>query len=313
MEPDLNGKELSIIIPDGGNNYFPDADTTITWTSTNVSNIRIEYTLDKGQNWINIVNNTPASTGQFTWSVPDTVSLLCQVKISDVSDVNVYDKSDDVFTISDPGVFYCGNTIVDSRDGQIYNTVEIGNQCWLAENLNIGTRIDGVNAQTQNGTIEKYCYNNNTSNCDAYGGLYQWDEMMQYSTTEGVQGICQDGWHLPTDDEWKTLEGFVDNNYPVGAPIWNNTAWRGFDAGKNLKSVSSWSSNSGTNLFGFTALPGGMLEGSAFKDFVGYAYFWTSTENSGNSWFRALAHDRSDVYRNSFSKANGCTVRCIMN
>ena len=313
LEPDLNGKELSIIIPDGGNNYFPDADTTITWTSTNVSNIRIEYTLDKGQNWINIVNNTPASTGQFTWSVPDTVSLLCQVKISDVSDVNVYDKSDDVFTISDPGVFYCGNTIVDSRDGQIYNTVEIGNQCWLAENLNIGTRIDGVNAQTQNGTIEKYCYNNNTSNCDAYGGLYQWDEMMQYSTTEGVQGICQDGWHLPTDDEWKTLEGFVDNNYPVGAPIWNNTAWRGFDAGKNLKSVSSWSSNSGTNLFGFTALPGGMLEGSAFKDFVGYAYFWTSTENSGNSWFRALAHDRSDVYRNSFSKANGCTVRCIMN
>jgi len=312
LEPDLNGKELSIITPDGANNFLPDTDTTITWTSTNVSNIKIEYTLDDGNNWISIVTSTPASIGMFIWSVPDTVSFLCKVKISDVSDINVYDKSDDLFSISDPGVFYCGDTIVDSRDGQIYNTVQIGNQCWLVENLNIGTRLDAGNNQTQNGTIEKYCYNDNTSNCDIYGGLYQWDEMMQYSITQGVQGICPSGWHLPTDDDLKTLEGFVDSNYPVGDPVWNNNNWRGFDAGENLKSMIGWATNSGTDLYGFKVIPGGMLEGTFYKDWIGFAYFWTSTENGGNSWFRALAHDRSDIYRNSFSKSFACSVRCII-
>jgi uncharacterized protein (TIGR02145 family) len=63
----------------------------------------------------------------------------------------------------------------------------------MAENLNIGTRIDGANNQANNGTIEKYCYSDNTSNCDTYGGLYQWDEAMQYVTTEGTQGICPSG------------------------------------------------------------------------------------------------------------------------
>jgi uncharacterized protein (TIGR02145 family) len=135
--------------------------------------------------------------------------------------------------------------------------------------------------------------------------------MMQYFTTEGVQGICPDGWSLPTDDEWKTLEGTVDGTYPVGDPIWNNSGWRGFDAGKNLKSVSGWTSNSGTDLYGFTALPGGMIEGSTFKDLIGHAYFWASTENGGNAWFRSLAHDCDNVYRNSFSKTYGCTVRCL--
>ena len=85
--------------------------------------------------------------------------------------------------------------------GQTYNTVLIGNQCWMKENLNIGTRIDFSQDQTNNSIIEKYCYYDDELNCKKYGGLYQWSEMMQYTTIAGTQGICPDGWHLPTIDE----------------------------------------------------------------------------------------------------------------
>jgi len=121
----------------------------------------------------------------------------------------------------------------------------------MAENLNIGSIIQNLDEMTDNGVIEKYCYNNEPSKCNQYGGLYQWNEVMQYTTTSGVQGICPEGWYIPTDDEWKILEGTVDSQYPVGDPIWNNTGHRGYDAGLNLKSTSGWSSgNNGTNLFG---------------------------------------------------------------
>ena len=81
-------------------------------------------------------------------------------------------------------------------DGNSYNTVLIGSQCWMAENLNVGTRIDGVSGPTNNNVIEKYCYVDDPDICDIDGGLYQWDEMTQYSSTEGVQGICPTGWQL---------------------------------------------------------------------------------------------------------------------
>jgi hypothetical protein len=95
----------------------------------------------------------------------------------------------------------CGNALVDIRDGQSYATVEIGTQCWMSESLNIGLMIPGNWNQNDNGLIEKYCYNNSTGNCNNYGGLYQWNEAMQYVSTEATQGICPFGWHLPTNAE----------------------------------------------------------------------------------------------------------------
>lgn len=73
------------------------------------------------------------------------------------------------------------DSIVDIRDSQIYKVVKIGQQWWMQENLNIGIRIDGTQDATDNGIIEKYCYNNIESNCEIYGGLYQWNEMMNYN------------------------------------------------------------------------------------------------------------------------------------
>ncbi|MBL7104347.1 MAG: hypothetical protein ISS18_08445 [Bacteroidales bacterium] len=212
-----------------------------------------------------------------------------------------------------PAAWSCGDTIVDSRDGQVYNTVEIGTQCWMAENLNVGTRIDGVNDQIDDGIIEKYCYDDNENNCDTYGGLYQWDEMMQYSTTPGVQGICPPDWHLPTDEEWKQLEGEVDSQYGYPDPEWDGIDWRGFDAGLNLKSVSGWyTGGNGTDLYGFTALPGGAcFPSGTFYNLTSSAIFCSSSENGSYAWKRELVSGYAQVARYSNSKAYGVSVRCV--
>ncbi len=210
-------------------------------------------------------------------------------------------------------IFTCGDQITDI-EGNTYNTVQIGTQCWMAENLNVGTMINGSVNQTDNGTIEKYCYNNNTDNCDIYGGLYQWDEMMQYIATAGTQGICPTDWHLPTDAEWMMLEEEVESTTGVN---WDTTGYRGTDAGGNLKEAGTthWQSpNTGaTNSSGFTALPGGYRDSNgSFLGYPGGTAFWTSSENGSNAWYRYPHYLHADSYRNSdHGKSDGFGVRCL--
>ncbi len=204
----------------------------------------------------------------------------------------------------------CGSPI--TYGGQSYNTVQIGTQCWMAKNLNIGTRIDGSGNQTNNSTIEKYCYGDNTSNCDTYGGLYQWDEMMQYVTTAGTQGICPTGWHLPTDAEWKTMEMHLGMSQDQA----DATGWRGTDEGGKLKETGTthWASpNTGaTNTSGFTGLPGGYrYTNGSFTDLTFYAYFWSSSENGSDAWYRGLSFGSAQVGRYDYDKAYGFSVRCV--
>jgi uncharacterized protein (TIGR02145 family) len=202
--------------------------------------------------------------------------------------------------------------LIDSRDGISYETVQIGDHCWMAENLNIGTRIDGSNNQIDNGIIEKYCFNNTEANCDVYGGLYQWDEMMQYETTEGVQGICPDGWHVPTDAEWCELEQEVDATISC-----NTTGWLGVDGGGKLKEAGTihWNSpNAGaTNSSGFTALPGGYRRPNETFHNVGNFGNWSSSSQHGTStvWYRSLYYDNAQVGRYYNYKSYGWSVRCL--
>jgi|JFJP01.1.fsa_nt_gi uncharacterized protein (TIGR02145 family) len=206
----------------------------------------------------------------------------------------------------------CGNPFTDSRDGKIYNSVLIGTQCWMAENLNIGTSVDGVMEMTNNGTIEKYCYENSESNCTIYGGLYQWNEMMGYTTTAGADGICPNGWHLPTDDEWCMLELEVDPTINC-----NSIGYRGMDGGGKLKETGTthWSSpNTGaSNSSGFTALPGGQRHNVvAFSNFTNLGFWWSSTLTSTTyAWYRYLYYDAASVYRGNHDKSNGFSVRCL--
>ncbi len=211
--------------------------------------------------------------------------------------------------------FFCENPFVDYRDGKVYNSVQIGPQCWMAENLNIGTMIDGSSIQTNNDTIEKYCYDNNTTNCNTYGGLYLWDEAMQYITTPRTQGVCPTGWHLPTDAEWQTMEMFLGMTQGQAEA----TGWRGTDEGGKLKETKTthWTSpNTGaTNTSGFTGLPGGYR--TAYGTFWGPTQydattFWSSSENDSTAWLRHLHYKHVKVLRNVLSKANGYSIRCVL-
>jgi uncharacterized protein (TIGR02145 family) len=200
-------------------------------------------------------------------------------------------------------------------EGQFYNTIQIFSQCWLKENLNVGAMILGTQNMVNNSVIEKYCYNNKVDSCTKYGGLYQWDELMQYTLQQGVQGICPSGWHVPTDEEWMVMEGAVDSQYGIGEPEWEMYLDRGFDAGTNLKSISGWySEGNGTDLFGFSGLPGGYRDGSDvfFGSIRHNGYWWTSTEYTfSNVWNRNLKKLNPGVYRLLNAKGNGFSVRCL--
>jgi len=199
-------------------------------------------------------------------------------------------------------------------EGQVYNTIQIFSQCWLKENLNVGDMINGNQNQSNNGIIEKYCYNNDPNNCNIYGGLYQWNEMMQYTTQQGARGICPPGWHLPTDEEWKVLEGAVDSQYGIGNNTWDDWGYRGYDAGTNLKTTSGWYANgNGADLFGFSGLPGGYrLDNGYFSNVGSYGGWWTSTEDDfDDAWDRILYCNHPGVSRYDGYEEIGFSVRCL--
>lgn len=219
------------------------------------------------------------------------------------------------FKTVDTTGWVCGDTLTDIRDGQNYNTVLIGLQCWMAENINIGFMIPGGIGQSNNDTIEKYCYNNDPAYCDTLGGLYNWDEMMQYVSDTAAQGICppNGGWHIPTDFEWKVLEGTVDSQYPVGHPIWNYPDLRGFDAGLKLKTTSGWYNNgNGINEYGFSVVPAGRgYSNGTFYSLGSFGYFWSSTTYFNKAWHRSFSYANDGVSRLDHSKSNRFSIRCI--
>lgn len=192
-------------------------------------------------------------------------------------------------------IFICGASKV-SYGGKDYNTVLIGSQCWLKENLDIGTMIDGNVDQTNNSTIEKYCYGNAPSSCNTYGGLYQWNEAMQYITTEGSQGICPPGWHIPTYAEFQTLRTTVNND------------------GNRLKAIGQGSGGgAGTNTSGFSALLAGIryYQGS-FLWLGGSAYFWSSREAyTTNAYYLSLTSTSNSISLYDMQHVYGLSVRCI--
>lgn len=202
----------------------------------------------------------------------------------------------------------CPDALTVEYEGTTYNTVQIYSQCWLKENLNVGTMILGNEWTSNNNVIEKYCLGNTIENCQKYGGLYSWWEMMQYTTEEGTQGICPDGWHIPTDNEWKILEGSVDSQYGIGSITWDIWGHRGFDGGTNLKSESDW--GYGTDLFDFSGLPGGIKWGNSTWS-SGNGFWWSSTENNNNgAWYRILSTEKG-IERRSEDNSLAISMRCI--
>jgi uncharacterized protein (TIGR02145 family) len=196
--------------------------------------------------------------------------------------------------------------MTDNRDGKVYAVVEIEGKIWMAENLNYGERIDGIQAQVDNQVVEKFCYEDNESNCNTYGGLYQWNEMMQYSHTQGVQGICPDGWHLPTDDEWTALVNYLGGQNIAGGKLKEkgSTHW-------NLPNTDA------TNESGFSALATGcrLWDGDGqFVNLGNYTSFWSSTEGTvdiSGAWYRYVEYNHSQILHYCRDKTMGRSVRCV--
>lgn len=206
-------------------------------------------------------------------------------------------------------------SFTDSRDGNIYNWVKIGEQVWMAENLKYLPSVVGP-ATGSLTTPYYYVYDYNgtnvieakaTDNYATYGVLYNWAAAMDGTASSstnpsGVQGVCPAGWHLPSDDEWTQLTDFLG-----GAAI----------AGGKLKEAgfAHWSiPNTGaTNETGFTALPGGFrYSNGTFSSINGSGYWWCATESGTNyAWERGMASNGSNVDRRNNGKDFGFSVRCI--
>jgi len=190
-----------------------------------------------------------------------------------------------------------GASLCDGRDGKSYKLVVIGTQTWMAENLNYNA----------SGSI---CYNNSDTNCEKYGRLYNWATAMNGYTSStadpsGVQGICPEGWHLPSQAEWNALTTYIQSTKSCT------------NCDEQYLRTTTW--NSGYDTYGFKALPGGIFSGSYFQSggssdaSSGCGLWWSATEyNSTNAQNRTMCGG-SAAYWEQYEKTYAFSVRCIKN
>lgn len=240
---------------------------------------------------------TPLSptSGVTALAVPGTATLRWTISNSPCA------ASTDDVVITTTSCFTCGvDNLIDSRDANSYQTVQIGTQCWMKENLNYTS-------------ANSWCYENNSSNCNTYGRLYTWDAVTggtsSSSNPSGVQGVCPSGWHVPSDAEWQQLEIYLGMDPSVA----NTTGWRGTDQGDQLKSTTLWTAGgSATNTSGFSALPGGDRRTSGtFLSLGDGGGWWSATEDGSYAWRRYLIFSLATVGRHTVEKGDGYAVRCL--
>jgi uncharacterized protein (TIGR02145 family) len=222
----------------------------------------------------------------------------------------IYSEEISFNTINDP----CEGLKHINIEGKDYAVAPIGDQCWMTQNLNVGIMINGDQQQGNDSIIQKYCYENDELNCAEFGGMYQWGEMMNYVSNESDKGICPEGWHIPSDDEWSILEGFADSHFNIGNQEWNKEGLRGFNVSKILKSKNGWNSGgNGSDKYGFNCIPGGRhTNDGSFFDKGSSAFLWTSSEKNGlKAWGRMLNSGSEKSYRFYYNKENARYVRCL--
>lgn len=209
------------------------------------------------------------------------------------------------------------NSICDSRDGQVYKTVKIGDQVWLAQNMNFCT-------------TESWCYEGREENCQKYGRLYSWSAAMgldksyqqKYANLTGnVQGACPEGFHVASVDDWNELEAFAKteakaSQSDVGALLRSNTN----DWQVEYNDVFGEMGGPGNDGLGFGALPAGEKRSREYKDLGFVAYFWTANEDTNeppiggasNALIRSLKKNINDIVGfGSLLKDEGLSLRCV--
>jgi uncharacterized protein (TIGR02145 family) len=246
-----------------------------------------------------------------TQSITDPVSGRTDIyPIQDVENVNARREKIGLLPIK---VQTTETDSITDIEGNVYHAVVIGKYKWMAENLktatyNNGTAIPNITGDSAwvRSTGGAYCwYNNDKSKAGIYGALYNW-----YAVNTGM--LCPGGWRVPSDEEWKSLEGFADSRYKAGDPVWDSPGHRGQDAGRRLKADTGWrSGGNGTDNVGFSALPGGeRLRDSHLAGSNGF--WWTNTaDDTSYSWYRGMIYGMDEVSRDRHPKTIGFSVRCI--
>ncbi len=192
----------------------------------------------------------------------------------------------------------CGMDI--NYDGKFYKTEEVGNQCWFAENLNY---------ETEEGS---WCYNGVVDNCDRYGRLYSLETALKGSKEETTQGVCPNGWHVPSDNDFKILE----RELGMSRLDANDVEWRGGSArvGDKIKTASDCTQR-GSDFCGSSELEllmgGNRAPAGAFLRMGTHTYLWTSTYVNERAWSRLFSINNAGVYRETASIRNGFYLRCL--
>ncbi len=219
-----------------------------------------------------------------------------------------------------------GTPTLTDIDGNTYGTVWMDGQCWMRENLRTTKYADGnaiAYGTGSSATVAHWYYPNNlAANKTTYGLLYNWKAVRRNSgasaeNPSGVQGICPDGWHVPSDAEWKQMERYLGMNQydaehtgfrgDIAALLCGNTGWQS----SAIANAAGNTAAEGRNASGFSALPAGCYNDD-FSDFDSVAYFWTVTGNGECCAFkRSLEYDNAGVYRGNGDKSDGYSVRCV--
>lgn len=269
---------------------------------------------------------------EYTWEVSDSIIGDVAVRAVAIDNEGGATSHSINVVVDAPGGFNPELTYgtVSDFDGNNYKTILIGNQNWMAENLKVSHYADGTPIPFVSDDVEwsnlgtsgrAYCWYDNSSEFnDVLGALYSWPGVMNgasgVSDSSGmIQGVCPDGWHVPSDDEWKALEMELGMSQEVA----DKYEWRGSYEGGYLKEMgfSHWDNpnTSADNSSGFTALPGGFRSNTGiFYGIRQYATFWTASikaEGSTESWYRALNFQKSHVYRYTVPGNRGASVRCV--
>jgi hypothetical protein len=204
--------------------------------------------------------------------------------------------------------FGCGTSVVSDVDGNSYNTVQIGTQCWTKSNLKVSKYRNGDSVLTglsntawQNTTAGAYAiYNNDPVNDGLYGKLYN-----HYAVMDS-RGLCPTGWHVPTDGEWTILETFLGGSSVAGEAIKSTSV---------QPTSGGWlnPNNGATNSSGFTAEPGGtrINFGSVFAYLNAHGYWWSSSLSGSDAWGRELSYGNSVIGRYIYPSSSGLSVRCL--
>ncbi|NLO01247.1 MAG: hypothetical protein GX126_02860 [Bacteroidales bacterium] len=220
------------------------------------------------------------------------------------------------YIINSAGISYGNelyfNTKISDIQDNLYNTVTIGSQVWMTENLrttrfNDNTPIPNVKDNDPWTTLETpaYCWFANDINKSEWGALYNWFTVM-------TEKLCPEGWHLPADSEFKTLERYLE----MADRQIDSLYWRGTDQGGRIKSTTGWKEGeNGINTSGFSALPYGYRYAAtgAFNDLGSVTYWWSSEHSRNYAWYRRVDGNEPGIYRHYTSKKGGKFVRCVKN